>query len=388
MLNRKILFIKATPYGSGYYRMEQAQKELKRIGYNTDVVMFNDVDPESLIAYKDKFDLKTVKNITTKVNLKTFHTVIFQMVWHEALITVIQKLKNLGIRTAMEVDDDYTCLPANNPSFYSFHPRAKVVQKEEGRYIQLQQRKYKLVGGRGGRPKYVVDRRVDTKVNFTLDNMYKAAQTVDILQVSTPELAQSYRGLNDSIVVLENCIENHLYDIVPKINNKIPVVGWFGTKTHEDDLRLVDGCIPENCKLLIAGFPDVQGKMFKYHENIEFIPPYQLAELPKIVKSCDIGIVPLVDNKFNSGKSDLKGVEFGAGGICVVASDVAPYRRWINNGVNGFLASKTKHWIRYLQQLVDSKELREQLGKQAKQDAIKRDIKNNIQKWIEVYYGK
>jgi len=214
---------------------------------------------------------------------------------------------------------------------------------------------------------------------------------VDFLQVSTPELAELYSKYNDNIFVLENSIDNKLYDKVPKVKNEKVVIGWFGTRTHIDDLRIVDGVIPENAKLLIAGFPEVkEAGLFKYHPDVELLPPYQLHELPSIVKRCDIGIVPLEQVKFNDGKSDLKGVEFGAGYVPVVASDVAPYRRWIEHGVNGFIAkkNKTKYWIRYLNELVNNEELREKMGKAAKEKAISRDIRTYVKNWIEVYYGE
>ena len=33
---------------------------------------------------------------------------------------------------------------------------------------------------------------------------------------------------------------------------------WFGTKTHRADLQMVNGCIPQNGKLLIIGFPKLR----------------------------------------------------------------------------------------------------------------------------------
>jgi glycosyltransferase involved in cell wall biosynthesis len=216
---------------------------------------------------------------------------------------------------------------------------------------------------------------------------------VDILQVSTPELKEAYAKYNDNIIVLENSIDNKLYDDVIQIEKSDKItIGWFGTKTHIDDLRIVSGTIPENAKLLIAGFPeifDATPPLFNDHMDVEIVPPYKLEELPTIVKRCDIGIVPLVECIFNDGKSDLKGVEFGAGSVPIVASDVAPYRRWIRHGENGYLVSKnkTKFWIRYLNELVNNKELRESMGSEAKKDAIKRDIRNYIKNWIEVYFN-
>jgi len=383
--SKKVLFVIGSKAASGYYRMEQVCIELNAMGFLTESIYYDSVNPYNLIGYKDKFDISSndLSYKTIGIDMTKFDIVIFQMVWFEALFQVVKSLKERNIKTVMEIDDDYTCLPSDNPSFYSFHPRARITVENGQKIIKLIAPKYKQ-----SKNKLIRDRKAEERINTTLKTMFETARTVDMLQVSTPELKESYKKFNPNIVVLENFIDNRLYDKVPKVKNEIPTIGWFGTKTHIGDLQIVNGCIPQNCKFLVAGFPEVKEKLFKNLNNIEYLPPYKLEELPEIIAKCDIGIVPLIDNKFNAGKSDLKGLEFGAMSVPVVASDVPPYRRWIRHGENGFLAkkNKTKFWIRYLQKLVDDKELREQMGKEAKKDAIKRDIKNNIDKWIEVYF--
>lgn len=380
-----VLFVKGTPWASGYYRMEQAYMELKAMGYGPDIVFFNTLDPVNLVSKTEDAGLGE-----TIINLTDYDIIIFQMVWHQALNTIIDKLNKLGKITAMEVDDDYDALPASNPSFWSFHPRGKLVQDEEGnRFIDMQQQHYKLTHTSKGRT-YVRDKSKEPVINPSLSNLRSAMRMVKILQVSTPELKNAYSKYNDNIIVLENSIDNSLYYQGTRTMDDIPVIGWFGTKTHKEDLRIIDGCIPENCKLLIAGFPDIIAEgFFKYHKNIEVLPPYQLNELPSIVARCDIGVVPLVECRFNDGKSDLKGVEFGAGSVPVIASPVAPYQRWIRHGENGYLVkgNKAKLWIRYMQELVDNTALCLNMGKEAKKDAEARDIKKYITHWINAYYN-
>jgi glycosyltransferase involved in cell wall biosynthesis len=71
--------------------------------------------------------------------------------------------------------------------------------------------------------------------------------------------------------------------------------------------------------------------------------------------------------------------------VPVVASDIAPYRRWIKHGVNGFLAKNGYDWVRYLARLTGDKDLRLAMGREAKKQAVKRDIANNIGNWIKAY---
>jgi len=362
--DKKVLFIRGSKAASGYYRMGLPCQTLKKLGYTTDIINYVTIDPYKMWGHKELPNGKMIPYDLLKAD-----TVIFQMIWFEALNTVVRKLKEAKIFTAMETDDNYFHLPRNNPSFWSFHPKARREKDADGKNII---------------------RVYQEKINPALDNMIKAMRMVDMLQVSTPELANLYKPLNDNIVVLENCIDIHQYDKIKKSKNEKPVIIWAGTRTHIDDLLLINGCIPENCKLIIAGFPEVVDiDLFKYHKDIELLDPYELEDFPKIVALGDICAIPLVDNKFNSCKSDLKGLEFGAMGIPSVASDVPPYRRWIKHGENGFLVkkNKTKFWIRYLQMLVDDVELRTKLGKQAKKDAIERDINKYIVNWEKTYFN-
>ncbi len=360
---KKVLFVLGTSWASSYYRMGQAANLLRKSGFTLAVVMFDGVDPLNLTVEEPQLTGKA-----KIIDLKKFDTVIFQLVWHDALIHVIEMLKSRGIKTVMEVDDDYFALPFDNPSWISFHPKIVLQKNSKG---ELWGTRYKF------------------EVNTKIATFKTALHSVDLIQVSTPELAKVYRPYGD-IVILENCVENELYDKVPKRKNKKPVIGWFGTRTHKADLEITRGCYPsqDKFKMLLAGWPEVADMLFKNFTNLEVIQPYRIEELPSIVKKCDFGIAPLVDNRFNAGKSDLKGIEFGAAGLPVIASDVPPYRRWIDHNRNGFLVkkNKTKFWIRYMDQLLNDEKLRLKMGKEAKKDALKRDIKANIDKWVKAHF--
>lgn len=360
---RKILFVIGTSWASGYYRLAQACMEMKSRGLNVDYINFQDIAP---------LELKVMhRSITGKVevlDLTTYDVIAFQLVQHPALLIVIQRLVSHGVKVIMEADDDYFALPVSNPTFIALHPRVELTYDTE-RKMNLAKVKNK-------------------KVNYRLDTFEEALKAASLIQVSTPELKEVYKVFGPT-VVLQNCVENHLYNKETKVINKEPVIGWFGTRTHTEDLSILDGILPrEGCRILIAGWPDfLDTGLFKGYKNIDIMGTYPVEKLPTIVRKCDIGVVPLVDHRFNRGKSDLKGVEFGAFKIPVVASDVAPYRRWIRHEENGFLAKKNKNkfWFRYINRLLEDKPLRIRMGMEAKKDAIKRDIKNNIGDWIEVY---
>ena len=380
---KKVLFIPATTHASNYYRMTQPSNLLRKLGYDIDSAFFNTVDPRDLSA------MSTYTN--NKINLKDYDITTFQMVWHQALNSVINQLNDLGKFTCMEVDDNYDCLPANNPAFYSFYKRGMLIQDDEGnRAIRVQQQQFRPTHTSKGRT-YVRVKKLEPVINPALDNLKYAMRHVKMLQVSTPELKETYLRYNDNITVLENCVDISLYNGITKKENNIPVVGWYGTKTHADDLRILDGMIPDNCKLVLIGVDDLveKEKLFRGVKNLELLPPFgSIEKLPEAIKDIDIGLCPLEFNQFNEGKSELKAIEFNAGSIPVIATDIAPYRRYVVHGENGFLVSKnkTKFWIRYLNQLINDKGLREQMSKEAKRHAQTRDINKTIERWIETYF--
>jgi glycosyltransferase involved in cell wall biosynthesis len=77
----------------------------------------------------------------------------------------------------------------------------------------------------------------------------------------------------------------------------------------------------------------------------------------------DIGLMPLPDTEWAKGKCGFKILEYFSMGIPAVASPVGVNRNIIQHGKNGFLCTDSQEWMENLNLLLQSKELREQLGK-------------------------
>ena len=77
----------------------------------------------------------------------------------------------------------------------------------------------------------------------------------------------------------------------------------------------------------------------------------------------DIGLTPLRDRQFNRCKSNVKYLEYSAMKIPTIASPVEPYK----NNIGLFSKSK-EDWINNLEELINNKELRLQLGQSAYTD--------------------
>lgn len=85
-----------------------------------------------------------------------------------------------------------------------------------------------------------------------------------------------------------------------------------------------------------------------------------------------IAIVPLYQCEWCWCKSANKAATFAAVGIPTVASDVPPYREFIEHGVNGYLAFSPNDWYDPLKLLLESEKLRKKIGSAGKKTASKR----------------
>lgn len=103
--------------------------------------------------------------------------------------------------------------------------------------------------------------------------------------------------------------------------------------------------------------------------DISILGAYAGDEMPAFIKSMDIGVVPLNGrNPFDQCKSPTKMFELMAMERAVVAERCGEPGQIIQDGVNGFLANTTFEWTAKLSLLIQSAELRHQIGRKARED--------------------
>lgn len=103
-----------------------------------------------------------------------------------------------------------------------------------------------------------------------------------------------------------------------------------------------------------------------------------------LVNQFDIWVAPYEDTPFNQAKFPTKALEAGFLGIPLIASDIAPYRRWIDHGVTGFLVKSPHEWSRRIKELVESAELRQRMGTAARAAASAHILQDAGENWERV----
>lgn len=130
-------------------------------------------------------------------------------------------------------------------------------------------------------------------------------------------------------------------------------------------------------------FLSIRPEMSEYEDKIEthYIPHMSLDEFWKYVANehFDIGLAPLDEIGFSKYKYFNKYVEYTRAGIAGIYSDCALYRQVVENGYNGVLCdNSTECWIRAISELIDNKDKRVMIAKNAQRYAIEHFSKNKV----------
>jgi glycosyltransferase involved in cell wall biosynthesis len=186
----------------------------------------------------------------------------------------------------------------------------------------------------------------------------------DVVVGGNPYLCDYARKFNKNVKLIPTTV-----DTVEHINkgntNTSVCIGWSGSLTtikHFEHavpiLKKLKDKYGDKISIKVMGDPDYQNKEL----NVISLKWKKETEV-KELSGFDIGIMPLPDDKWANGKCGLKGLQYMSLEIPTIMSPVGVNSEIIQDGINGFLASTEEEWINKLSQLIESKELRERIGK-------------------------
>lgn len=155
------------------------------------------------------------------------------------------------------------------------------------------------------------------------------------------------------------------------------VVGWVGSgPSHFENLEIVQKDIVKFLKhndntrfVLVGTFGDERiEKLFSGpkvpKDQIELIDHVPYTDIPKHINKFDVGLMPLIGTKWNSGKCALKALEYMSCGIPAIASNVGENTYVIEHGEHGYLVDED--WIKWLNKIKANSEERKRMGQQAR----------------------
>jgi len=188
-------------------------------------------------------------------------------------------------------------------------------------------------------------------------------------------LADYALQFNKNVKIIPTTIDTDSYRRSAASNEKNTIcIGWTGSQTtiqHFDLIVPVFKKIKNKYKEKIAFKVVVNGKYVNDDLKIIGTSWSKERELEELL-DFDIAIMPLPNDEWAKGKCGLKALQCMALNIPVVISPVGVNMEIIQDGVNGFLADSEEEWVQKLSQLIDSQELREEMGRQARQTVVEK----------------
>ena len=215
------------------------------------------------------------------------------------------------------------------------------------------------------------------------------AKNADYVITSSEYIAAETKKINklSNVIFISSSIDAEKFIPINKYsNNKKIIIGWTGTystKIHLDLLKEVFIRLSKKIdfKLRVIGNfnYDIEGVDV---ESIQWSKGNEVRDLQGI----DIGVYPLPYENFVLGKSGLKAIQYMSIGLPVVATAIGTTNDIIEDNVNGRLVRSEDEWFEKLYELIVNANLRERLGKKARQDMLEKySTKAIYNKYIEVF---
>jgi len=204
----------------------------------------------------------------------------------------------------------------------------------------------------------------------------RSVRVADMVIAGSSYLAEHARRFNSNVEVLPIGLKVSDYrpDGHGKADDKIRLV-WIGSRSTLGYLEEITPAIEEigaRCDQVILR---IIGDDFLELNNMPVEKRLWSMDTRGIdIASSDVGLAPLPDNRFTRGKCSFKVLEYSAAGLPVIASPVGTNSEYVKEGTTGFLAADTRQWEDKMIQLIESPQLRQQMGRAGLELAANFDI--------------
>jgi len=232
----------------------------------------------------------------------------------------------------------------------------------------------------------------------------EAIGLADMVTTSSYQLAKELEKLNDNVEVLQNRIDLDWWGKPLDIKRRGKTrIGWAGSTSHKEDLIFLKPIIAkileefDDTEFVYCGAGGVSSssestELFYGKDLFSGIPPerreYHLGSNTELwaLKSktlhLDIALAPLIDDKFNNSKSNIKWQEYSMNGWAGVYSKSIVYKD-IKGGLKAKSASEFYSQIKHL---IKHPEERAVLVKEAQKEVLKNwTMDKHYLDWIKVY---
>ena len=238
-------------------------------------------------------------------------------------------LQETGIRTLIEVDDNYL-----------IDPGGKIRAKSNW------------------------GRRIGEAVHTYEGHRY-IVKWADGVIVTTEQLASAYSKFNDGVYVIPNPVDPVDWAHVRRPDDDVFRIGWFASTSHVADIHLVTRALEwaarqPGVEVLTLGIDPKWRFPCTSLPWVNDLDAYRL-----LMGMLDVGVCPVMPDHFSVFRSDVKASELTMGGAAVIASDVPPYSHWQHDEFC-LKARTAKDFFHHVKRLVGNREEARQLAAEAR----------------------
>jgi glycosyltransferase involved in cell wall biosynthesis len=194
------------------------------------------------------------------------------------------------------------------------------------------------------------------------------AQASDLVVCGNGFLADQFSQWNPNVTIIPTAVNTSWYrpNSIRPGDPGASVLGWTGTSGNFPFLYAIEGALlrvlqhNSRSKLLIVADRPPQFKLLPEF-RVEFqrwTPPTELAAIARM----SIGLMPLADNAWCSGKCSYKMLCYMAAGLPVVVTATGMNRELLAMGEVGLSAACEQEWVAALTALLDDEDLRHRMG--------------------------
>lgn len=208
------------------------------------------------------------------------------------------------------------------------------------------------------------------EIDFAV-NQIKQLSNADVVFVTNPRLATEVEIYNKQVYILPNAIPRIGQFIKYKRKSSRECkIFWQGSATHLEDIFLLRYAIEflsgfDNIKMVVAGYNETDPVWEKIASIYTargkakhlIIDELSVNNYYQSYEYADLCLVPLINSRFNSMKSNLKVLEAANMKLPVIAHNVHPYKDLPID-----YAQSSTDWIKNIKRLATSSKRRQEAG--------------------------
>jgi glycosyltransferase involved in cell wall biosynthesis len=218
-------------------------------------------------------------------------------------------------------------------------------------------------------------------------NVHKICSYAYKISCGNEYLCDYAKQFNKNVVYNPTTIDtNNYHNRVKDQSGEEFVIGWTGSHST---IRYIGEIVPVLAKL-------EKKYTFTFRVISDFKPEFELNSLEYVkwkkeseiedLLGFNIGIMPLVNDKWANGKCGFKALQYMSLGIPALVSPVGVNSRIVDHGLNGFICDTPEEWETSIETLLKNRETLGEMSKQTRKKIINHySVKSNSDNFIGLF---